>query len=123
MSRWGFARELLSVGSLPPSVFWYAGRQAGSPLSPIAFGDELIAAPHQPVEVGIRAETSVDAHQGSLALLALFFEAQDALHLLHGPFEDLAGGGVARIKLLEDHFTVVGGAHPNQLPARGVAFS
>ena len=71
----------------------------------------------------VGAETSVDAHQGSLALVRCLLEAQDALDLLYGPFEDLTGISVARIELLEEDLPVIGGAHPYQLPARCVAFS
>jgi hypothetical protein len=55
----GHAQELAVGGSLLPLPFWHALGQLVSPLSPVAFGDELLAAPHQPVEVGIGAKTSV----------------------------------------------------------------
>src|SRR5215203_815440 len=72
----GNAQLLALCWSLLPAILCYARGQLFGPLSPVAFGDELVAAPHQPVEVGIGAKTPVSAHQGSPALLALFCQAQ-----------------------------------------------
>ena len=55
--------------------------------------------------------------------MALFCQAQNALELPYALLEDLTGGGVARIELLEEDLFVLGNTYPEQLPARGVAFS
>src|SRR5215213_2933661 len=53
------AQLLALCWPLLPAILCYARGKLFGPLSPVAFGDELVAAPHQPVEVGISAETPV----------------------------------------------------------------
>jgi len=53
------AKKLDFGGSFSPSVFGHALGQLVGSLSPVAFGDELVAAPTQPVEVSIGAKTPI----------------------------------------------------------------
>src|SRR5215210_6192424 len=114
--------ELLALGGAFPPVFLdHATRQILSPSAPITLANKVVATPDEPVEVMVGAKTPIEAHEYSPALFAFLGQTQDALDLLEGLFENLTGVGIARIELLEEHFSVVGSAHPHQLPSRGIA--
>jgi hypothetical protein len=107
-------------GPFVPAALGHAPRQLFGPPSSVALHDELVPTRAKPLHILVRAEAPVEANERPLPLVG--GALKDALELVDGPFEDLAGGGVARIELTEGDLPVLRGARPNQLPARGVAF-